>query len=258
MAVSISSENTPLKIAVFSDMHGNALALDAVLADLRQEGIQHMICLGDTIQGGPQPVQVVARLRALACPVVMGNADHWLLYGKETGAENIPEERLQKMEAVRQWQLSQLSEADIAFIKTFQPTVEVKLNVGRTLLGFHGSPGSFDDIILPLTPDDEARVFLNPRDDTIYCGGHTHVQFIRHFGRTFHFNPGSVGLPYRHGQSEAAFRRDPWAEYAVLFVQGERVELTFRRLPLDVEALIEIHRSSGRPFVDEVIAEYQA
>ena len=42
-----------------------------------------MVCLGDAIQGGPQPAQVVSRLKELACPVVMGNADAWLLTGVE-------------------------------------------------------------------------------------------------------------------------------------------------------------------------------
>jgi predicted phosphodiesterase len=91
----------------------------------------------------------------------------------------------------------------------------------------------------------------------IYTGGHTHMQFIRHFGCTFHFNPGSVGLAYRHDQPEDRFTLDPWAEYAILSVTGERIDLTFRRVPIDVEALIDVYRSSGRPFSDDAVAEYR-
>jgi predicted phosphodiesterase len=189
-----------MRISIISDFHGNCVALDAVLADLKHESIDQLVCLGDAIQGGPQPAQVVSRLRELACPVVMGNADDWLLYGEDSGAEPIAEARRVKMEAVREWQLAQLSDEDRAFITSFKPTIQLTLGVGQTLLAYHGSPLSFDDIILPLTPDETVREWLQPKDDVIYTGGHTHVQFIRHFGQTFHFNPGSVGFAYRHNQ----------------------------------------------------------
>src|SRR5215207_6345278 len=140
-----------MKIAVISDIHGNHLALDAALTDIESEGVDRIVCLGDAIQGGPQPAEVVARLRELACPVVMGNADAWLLTGEETGSENIAEERMRKMQAVRAWSLARLDAADRAFIAQFQPTVTIPLNAGRHLLCFHGSPTSFDDIILPTT-----------------------------------------------------------------------------------------------------------
>src|SRR5262249_51251527 len=155
-----------------SDMHGNALALDAVLADLRRDAVDRVVCLGDAVQGGPQPAEVVARLRDLACLVVMGNADAWLLSGVETGAENIPVERLRQMEEVRRWSLTQLSEADRAFIAQFQPTVTVPLVDERNLLCFHGSPASFDDIILPTTPEEEFLALLGGYAPRVLTGGH--------------------------------------------------------------------------------------
>ena len=247
-----------MRILIFSDMHGNAVGLDAMLADVQGETFDQMVCLGDAIQGGPQPDEVVARLRDLGCPVVMGNADAWLLSGEESGAEHIAEERKRKMDAVRLWSLAHLSEADCTFIRTFQPTVEIALDHGRKLLCYHGSPQSFDDVILPTTPDEEVRRFLAPEATTIYTGGHTHIQFIRHVGRTFHFNPGSVGLAYRHDQEkDTNFRADPWAEYAVLTVVGERVALELRRVPYDAAQLIAVYRASGRPFADEAIAQYE-
>lgn len=246
-----------MRISIISDIHGNCIALDTVLADLQHEPVDQLVCLGDAIQGGPQPAQVVARLRELACPVVMGNADYWLVTGQDSGAEQITEARRQKLDAVRDWQLAQLSELDTAFIKTFKPTLELPLEDGRTLLCYHGSPRSFDDVILPMTPDEEVRRFLDPHEGVIYAGGHTHVQFVRHFGRTFHINPGSVGLAYRHDQPDDHFHCDPWAEYAILSAIGARIELTFRRVPIDVEALIEVYHSSGRPFAGDAIEEYR-
>src|SRR5262245_50507124 len=149
-----------MRIAVISDMHGNCVALDAVLADLRRDPADQIVCLGDAIQGGPQPAEVVARLRELGCPVVMGNADAWLLSGQATSDEGISAERLSKMSDVRVWSLAQLSNADRAFIAQFRPTVEIPLRGGRSLLCFHGSPTSFDDIILPTTPEADFQNLL--------------------------------------------------------------------------------------------------
>src|SRR5437867_10242330 len=100
-----------MRIAVISDMHGNDLAFEAVEVDIQKQKVDQIVCLGDAAQGGPQPAAVVQRLRRLNCPVVMGNADAWLISGKETADDGIPTERLRKMGEIRLWSLSQLSES---------------------------------------------------------------------------------------------------------------------------------------------------
>lgn len=247
-----------MRIAVISDIHGNCIALDAALADLEQHPADHLVCLGDAIQGGPQPAQVVSRLRELRCPVVMGNADAWLLSGVETGNEPASEEHRRMLDAVREWSLAQLSRDDRAFIQGFRPTVEMALEAGRRLLCFHGSPASFDDVMLPDTPQEQLFKFLGEYRADALCGGHTHVQYMRRLGADgrFFFNPGSIGFAYSHHQPEDSFRADPWAEYAVLTSEGDKLALQFRRVPYDVEPLIDAYRTSGRPYADQAIAQY--
>ncbi len=245
-----------MRIAVFSDIHGNCLALDAVLADLKGQATDRLVCLGDAIQGGPQPAQVVARLRELACPVVMGNADAWLLTGKDTGKEPIVPERLPVLNAVREWSLAQLSADDRAFIVGFQPTVTLELDGKRSLLCFHGSPASFDDIILPNTPEEEFQRYLGPWSASILAGGHTHMQQIRRIGDGFYFNPGSVGMTYSHHQPEGQSYTDPWAEYAILTSDETALGLEFRRVPIDIEELVRLYRASGRPYAGQAAAQY--
>ncbi|MBI1258862.1 MAG: hypothetical protein GC204_15440 [Chloroflexi bacterium] len=249
-----------MKIAIISDIHGNAFALDTVIGDLKRDPVDQIVCLGDAIQGGAQPAQTVARLRELGCPVVMGNADAWLLSGVETGAEAPSEARKRMLDSVREWSLSQLSDEDKAFIAAFQPTVEIPLDDGRKLLCFHGSPASFDDILLPTTPDDEFQAFLAPHLPAHMTGGHTHLQQVRPIGTTdcLFFNPGSVGLAYSHNHAQDHFRASPWAEYAVLTADAGRVALEFRRVAFNASVLIEIYRSSGRPYSDDAIAQYRS
>jgi putative phosphoesterase len=245
-----------MRIAVIADIHGNAVALEAALDDLRASSIDQFVCLGDAIQGGPQPAEVVRILRDLACPVVMGNADDWLMTGEDSGAEEISSERLRKMDEVRAWSLAQLSGRDLEFIRSFTPTVEIPFVDGQSLLCFHGSPHSYDDVILPKTPIDDVKKLLESFLPRVLTGGHTHVQNVQQLGRSFYFNPGSAGFAYRHDQDLEQFRADPWAEYAMLSGDGGRVSLEFRRVPFDVGKLVGAYRSSGRPHPDEAIAQY--
>jgi predicted phosphodiesterase len=246
-----------MRIGVISDMHGNDLAFEAVEADISNQQVDQIVCLGDAVQGGPQPVEVVQRLRRLNCPVVMGNADAWLISGEETGDEGIPPERLKRMGEIRNWSLSQLTEDDVDFISRFQPTVTLKLEDGPDLLCFHGSPASFDDIILPAASEEEFQKFLGPYAGHVLTGGHTHAQQIRRIGDLFFFNPGSVGFAYSHNQPDNDFHADPWAEYAILTAGNGQVSLEFRRVAFDAQELIRIYRESGRPFAEDAIAQYQ-
>ena len=127
---------------------------------LRDQRVDQIVCLGDAVQGGPQPAAVIQRLCRLNCPVVMGNADAWLLSGVKTGEEAIPPERLKKMGEVRAWSLSKLTEDDRLFIANFQPTITLRLENDLSLLCFHGSPTSFDDVILPAASEQEFQKFF--------------------------------------------------------------------------------------------------
>ena len=241
-----------MRVAVMSDVHGNCVAFDAALADLRQRPADRIVCLGDMIQGGPQPKEVLARLRELACPVVIGNADAWLLTNET--AEGEPAEH---MRAIREWSLAQLSADDRAFIEAFQRTVELPLGADRTLLCFHGSPHSYDDVILHDTPEEEFQRLLGPFAPAVLAGGHTHTQMLRRLGDTFFFNPGSVGVVVDQRQPRERMRVDPWAEYAILSTEDGRTGLEFRRVPFDVEALLRIARASGMPHVETFTDRYQ-
>lgn len=246
-----------MRIAVFSDIHGNDFAFEIVEADIKKQNVDQMVCLGDAIQGGPQPADCVQRLRKLNCPVVMGNADAWLLSGRETGHEDIPAERLQKMETIRLWSLSQLDQEDRDNISNFQSTVKMPLADGLELLCFHGSPTSFDDVMLPHAPAEVFEKFLGPYSQCILTGGHTHAQQVRRHGDLFFFNPGSVGFAFSHYQPDDQFHADAWAEYAILSAENDQISLEFRRIPYPVSELVEVYAQSGRPFAHEAISQYQ-
>jgi predicted phosphodiesterase len=242
-----------MRVAVISDIHGNDIAFQAVLHDL--PSVDQIVCLGDAIQGGPQPHETAQRLRLLNCPVVMGNADAWLLTGVDTSpGESLTQDRID----VREWSLTQLTEEDTAYIKTFQPTITIPMGGDKSLLCFHGSPSSFDDIIYPDTPEDEFCRYLGAHNTSILTGGHTHLQQIRRLHYTFFFNPGSVGFAYNRQLIDGDFRADPWGDYAILSCDNGRTSLEFRRVPFDVDKLIQVFFDSGRPHEQQAVAQYRS
>jgi predicted phosphodiesterase len=242
-----------MRTALISDVHGNAVAFEAVLADLERDPVDQIVCLGDMIQGGSQPAQVVRRLRELACPVVLGNADAFLV-DPDAGEEEKTERQL----SVREWTVAQIGDEGVAFIETFRPTVDVPLGADRTLLAFHGSPSSFDDIVLPHLEEDEFRRLLGPPAADVLAGGHVHLQWLRRYGGSTFVNPGSVGLAYDHAQPDDDDPRvDAAAEYALIDVGGDRLEIAFRRVPFARDDVLAAIDASGMPHAGRQRAAYR-
>lgn len=228
-------------LAVISDIHGNLSALEAVLADIEQEGAEQLVCLGDVASFGPQPRETLHLIQALGCPVVMGNAD-WELLDTPT------RETLKAADTtffdIASWCAAQLTKEDSAFIRTFQKTVRLELG-GLPILCFHGSPKSYDDIIVATTPDETLTELFRERAPLMF-GGHTHMQLLRRFQEVTFVNPGSVGLPYEW-LPDGRVRNPAWAEYALLRVVKGQPSITFRRVPYDVRPVLEAAERSGMP-----------
>jgi predicted phosphodiesterase len=214
-----------------------------VLDDLERDPVDQAVCLGDALQGGSQPAQVVTLLRQLECPTVLGNADAFLL-DPDAGAE-VPTER---QLAVREWTRTQLGTEGLSYVETFAPTLTVPLGDGRTLFAFHGSPTSYDDVILPPLEEEEFRRLLGPPTADVLAGGHVHLQWLRRYGTATFVNPGSVGLSYDHVQPEEELHFDAFAAYARITVDEERVEISFRRVSFDRGAVLSAIAASGIPY----------
>jgi len=176
-------------------------------------------------EGGPQPAEVLDRLARLGWPVILGNADAFLLEVDPSSPEPATDEQLER----RTWTLGQLSDAQLEQIRAFVPTLDVEVD-GLTLRAFHGSPRSYDDVVLPETPDGVAERLLGGSGVDLLAGGHTHLQWTRYVDGALYVNPGSVGLAYDRFDSEPV--PIEVAEYAL--VTGGSVE--FRRVPWQSES----------------------
>ncbi|HYW28853.1 MAG TPA: metallophosphoesterase family protein [Gaiellales bacterium] len=223
-----------MRTALIADIHGNLVALRAVVADLTARGADRIVCLGDVAATGPQPAEAIEAVGQLGCEVVMGNTDEWLL---EPTEETIEDDDTRRIAEIDLWARDQLTSEHLAMLGGYRARVELD-----GMLCYHGSPRSNMDALLPTTPDGELAQLLAGYAHPVMAGAHTHIAMLRRFRESIVINPGSVGLPFEQ-VAGGAFRNPPWAEYAI--VDGSQVE--FHRVPLDVGAVTEAALASGMP-----------
>jgi len=209
-----------MRLALISDIHGNDIALERVIASIDSDGSDGIVCLGDVAGTGPQPGAALERMRAIGAPVVMGNVDSYMLYPESVGSPG--NEMAARFWDIDEWCVEQLPETSRSYMARFEATVDVDLGDGISALCYHGSPKSFDDPVLPTTPDDQLADFLDGHGHAIFAGGHTHFAMVRRIGAAFVVNPGSVGLAYDRTQPADEIRFAPWAEYALITARRAR------------------------------------
>jgi putative phosphoesterase len=224
------------RVALISDLHGNAVALDVVLSDTANRAVDEIVCLGDVAAGGPQPGQVLRRLRELDCRVIRGNADGWLLDGLPGGES----EETRRLGEVVAWAREQLAADDLDYLAALPQSATITLAGAVSLFCFHGSPRSDLDSLLATTPEHELdELFAEAPEVHLFAGGHTHLQLLRPYRPSLLINPGSVGLPLSSlVSSPGGVALPSWAEYAVVEVERGAVEVAFRRVAVDVATLV--------------------
>ena len=207
----------------------NAVAFETVLAALRVEGVERLVCLGDVAATGPQPGEVVRRLRELNCPVVMGNTDDHVLTPPEPEPDDEDTIRIREID---HWGAAQLSSDERAFVASFAPTVTLPLADGGSLLCYHGSPRSYNDLVLPTTTTEDLDTLL----------GETTADGIR--GRAH--APADAAAASDGAGAESGKRwpadgsRATWPRHAQPVVGGVRRAHVWRRRSTD--------RATTRPF----------
>ena len=242
--LSSTTQHAVTLVALISDIHGNAVALEAVLNDLDKRGVRRVVCLGDVAACGPAPEAVIARLRELEYACVLGNTDEWLL-GRLLPQ---PHERdYEALTALIEWGATATSAAARRYLEALRPRCDLDLG-GQRLICFHGSPRSSTEPILAETPDHALVEMVTPFPATVYAGGHTHLPLVRRLDGALVINAGSVGVPLApEAQAPAA---PPFAEYAIVSVVDGIVDSQMHRVPVDTRAASNAARASGMPHAD--------
>ena len=244
-----------MRIALISDIHGNQLALETVLGDAKRRQVDRIVCLGDTATLGPRPREVLGTLRDLGCPCILGNHDAFLIDPDLVARYTKVPVIVQAIERCRE----QLTEADLAFARSFREEHYVALPGDRRLYLFHGSPDSNTTDVLATTPSAELDELLGNRSASVMAGGHTHIQMLRQHRGTWIVNPGSVGMPFREYVSGARPEIMPYAEYAIVDASTDVIGVELLRVPLDKERLrAEVREWASAPVLlqADLLAQY--
>jgi predicted phosphodiesterase len=215
-----------VRVAALYDIHGNLPALEAVLAEVKREGVDAVVCGGDLVTGAFS-VEVFDRVMSLPkVHFLHGNVERLVVEGVAEHDRDWSAER------------QRLGDARLATIAAWPLTVELELDsVGRTLF-CHAIPTADEPIFTRITPDEDVVELLGDVDAKLVVCGHTHVQFVRQLSTGLRVvNAGSVGMPYEGRRG--AF----WA------LLGPTVEL--RHTEYDVETAAASIRERAAPGSEE-------
>ena len=232
-----------MPLAVFSDIHGNLSALQAVLADFSRRGISKMVNLGDTLSGPFSAVETADLLINLNLPTVRGNHDR-LLFDR-------PKDQMGQWET---WVIDDLSQKHLEWLKSFPPTLEVE---GAFLC--HATPRKDDENWLDFRGPDNRLVArdlpeVEARADgvtaPIMLCGHTHTpRIVRLPTGQMIVNPGSVGCPaYLDSRADPHFIHQtgaPDARYAVIECINGVWQADLIAVPYDPTPMVELAKAKG-------------
>lgn len=183
------------KIAVFSDIHGNIEALDAVLKDIESYKVDQMVCLGDLVGYLPFPNEVCETIQSLDIPVIMGNYDQGVGFELDDCGCAYPSEEERKMGDISlRWTQSQISPRNKLYLRSLLSQHSMEID-GKNLLFVHGSPRKINEYLFEDRAESSIlRMFPEGFPELVACG-HTHKPYIRKVGSMTLLNDGSVGRP---------------------------------------------------------------
>jgi predicted phosphodiesterase len=188
------------RIALYSDIHSNLPALDAVLADIDASGVTERYCLGDLVGYGADPSGVVARVRATGDQVIRGNYDDGI--GNRAGSCGCyyptPEDKAVGAESYTRTDAA-LDGAEHEYLAGLADEVRLDETGARILL-CHGSPRRINEYLMPDRPADNLAKLADIGVADVVCVGHIHIPYhrvvIAEDGRAVHYvSDGSVGKP---------------------------------------------------------------
>ncbi len=216
-----------MRVAIVSDVHGNLVAFEAVLADLERVRPDLTVHGGDLAFNGPRPAECVDRVRELGWPGVIGNTDQAL-----DGHPAQPRAA---------WAHDRIGPER----NTWLQALPMEWRDGDRLALVHAVPGDLWRAVFPDAGDAELHAVYGPLGAgiAVYC--HIHRPFVRRIGDLTVANSGSVGMP---------FDGDPRASY--LLVEDGQPEV--QRVPYDVERAGADAVASGLPDAEVIATIYRA
>lgn len=228
------------RVALLSDIHGNLVALDAVLADLALRGpFDHIVVAGDLVWSGPWPAEVVDRVQAAGAVVIQGNTDAFFARMPEDAP---PGKRQDRFEEHLAWMRERLGESRVRYLADLPFSHRISPAPDQDLWIVHANPFDMERDLRATLKDAELDALLlvdgSEPDWKALAFGHIHTPYQRLWRNRLLVDVASVGLPM-DGDHRAA--------YAVLTWNGGRWAAEHRRVAYDVPEVIHEMLYGGLP-----------
>jgi len=212
-----------MKVAILADIHANIHALEAVLADCKDEAVEHFIVAGDLVGYYYWPQSVVQRLmRDVRITCIRGNHEDILAQTlkSDAAAQRYRQKYGSGFDVCRET----LCDDEMQWLLRLPASAELTLG-GVHFSVHHGSPAATDEYIYPDAPAEVLARCHAARDFTVL--GHTHYPFIHHLDGRVLLNPGSVGQP-----------RDLGGHACYVLINLANRAVRFKRIPFDVTHVV--------------------
>lgn len=227
-----------LKLAVFSDIHGNIQGLQAVLQDIAGRGADVLWCGGDLVGYGANPGEVIDTIRQSGIPTVMGNYDDSIGYFRMTcGCDYPSEEAMERGLRSVAWTKANTTDAQKAYLRNLPYKMERVMEGHRVVL-VHASPARLNEYLFADTADDVIRTHLANTGADVLIVGHTHKPYHKVLDGKHLVNSGSAGKP-KHG--------NPNATYVLLTLTPGNVAVEIIEVPYDFEAAARAIEATDLP-----------
>jgi putative phosphoesterase len=218
-----------MRLVVFSDVHGNKLALDVILRDIEKQRPDKIFCLGDLVGYGPRPNEVIETIWEKKIQCILGNYDDGVGFERGScGCAYLTEEDKQNGQRSIEWTTSEVTTKNKTYLRNLPEKIEIKV-VGRRVLLVHGSPRRINEYLFEDRPKKSLKRILDSTDADILICGHTHQPYHRIIDDYHVINDGSVGKP-KDGDNRAC--------YALIDI-SEAISVDFIRVAYQVEEVAQ-------------------
>src|SRR3954470_22033279 len=228
------------RIAIFSDMHGNSAATEAILAAIDAAQPDATYNLGDLVGYGARPNETIALIRERGIPTIMGNYDDGVGFDRDDCgcAYKDPEEAERGQQSLF-WTRNVTTPENKAYLRTLVPEIRFEAEGVRFRL-VHGSPRRMNEYLFEDRDQRSLERIAASAECDVLVFGHTHKPWAREIGGVLFINDGSVVKP-KDG--------DPRAAWALLTVEaGKPVQVEIRRVSYDIASMATaIRAAEGLP-----------
>ncbi len=227
-----------MRIAVLSDIHGNLVALDACLADLKaQGGADAIVAAGDLCLDGPKPKKVLQRLEEIGAQMIRGNTDRFLADPGEESFEPLEREQLE-------WTRRDLGEKYVQSLAELPFAIRIG-DDGNELLVVHANPSNDHEHLWPDADEATLQRLIGDDRAMAIAFGHLHLPYVRVWRAKLLANVASAGLP-KDGDARAC--------YAIFTERPGGWEVKHRRVDFDVKKVATQLATCGIPGSADLIA----